>query len=199
MSEHRLLTQSAEDYFSEPGVSATLLDWMSVSPAHGKAYLDGVLSDKSEAMGLGTLCHTALFQPDLLSEDSFHFQPEWVWIDKGRVAKLSSAVPFLDKDGKEVCDGNKIQIRWNGQLAECKNWTKEHQDKEIIGTKEWSIAIQVRDNAHRTPVVRSLLSGGFPEQGLFVEDEHGTLRKCRFDYLSVSGNAIPDLKTTRSA
>ncbi len=199
MSEHRLLAQTAEEYFSEFGVSATLLDWMSISPAHGKAYLDGELEESSDAMSLGTLCHTALFQPDLLTEEAFHFQPEWVWVEKERVAKLSSAIPVLDKDGHAIVDGENIQVRWNGQLVECKNWTKTHGDKEIIGTKQWQIAVKVRDNAHRTGVVRALLSGGYAEQSLFVEDNHGTMRKCRFDYFSTSGNVIPDLKTCRSA
>lgn len=199
MSEHRLIPQTSEEYFSSSGVSATLLDWMSISAAHGKAYMDGEIDEKSDAMRLGSLAHCALLTPDLLTEEAFHFQPEYVLVEKDRAAKLSSAIPMLDKSGRAIVEDGKVQVRWNGQLTECKNWTSTHGDKTIIGTKDWKIAVKVRDSAHSSGIVRALLSGGYAELSLFVDDEQGTERKCRFDYFSTSGNVIPDLKTCRSA
>lgn len=78
-------------------------------------------------------------------------------------------------------------------------WEKAHGDKPIITDTDANIIARVRDAVWREPVVRALLSGGYAEQSLFVADEHGTLRKSRFDYIATSGNVIPDLKTCRSA
>lgn len=199
LKTHRLLHQENDAYFAESGVSATLLDYMNISPAHGKAYLDGEMTEETESMRLGTLCHTAIFQPDLLTESNFHFQPDYILLEKERVAKLSSAIPVLDESGKPVEEDGKIQVVWNARIAECKQWNEDHKDKEIISANDWKKATRIRDNAHRNGIVRGLLSQGESEMSLFVEDELGTLRKCRFDYFSLSGNAIPDLKTTRSA
>ncbi len=78
-------------------------------------------------------------------------------------------------------------------------WRDEHKGKPIIEASEATIISRVRDAVWKEPAVRALLSGGYAEQSLFVEDEHGTLRKSRFDYIATSGNVIPDIKTTKCA
>lgn len=82
---------------------------------------------------------------------------------------------------------------------EGKEWQKEHGDKPVVSQGDMDTVQRVRDVVLRDSTARALLSGGHFEQSLFVEDEHGTLRKSRFDYIATSGNVIPDLKSTRSA
>ncbi len=199
MSEHRLIGQTFDEYAKEDGVSATVLDWIRRSPAHCRAFLGGELDGETDALSLGTLAHLAVFQPDLLSPDLVHIQPDHLWVEKERAAKLASAIPILDDAGKAIVEDGNIKVRWNGQLSEAKNWIKSHGDKEQVSAKEFNVAMRIRDNAFRQPVIRAILSGGYAEQSLFVEDEHGTMRKSRFDYIAMSGNVIPDLKTCRSA
>jgi hypothetical protein len=151
-------------------------------------------------MQLGTLCHRAIFEPDTLTEDSVCFQPETVWIPIERAQKLKSAVPVLNDAGNANTDGGNIEVQWNGQLSECKEWLKNNANgRAIVDAREWKKAVRIRDNAHSDSTVRALLSGGLAEQSLLVEDDHGTLRKSRFDYITTGGNVIPDLKTCRSA
>lgn len=78
-------------------------------------------------------------------------------------------------------------------------WKEAHADKPIVAQDVADTVARCRDAALKQPVVRALLSGGYAEQSLFVEDEHGTLRKSRFDYIATSGNVIPDIKTTKCA
>lgn len=78
-------------------------------------------------------------------------------------------------------------------------WKEEHQGRPIISQDEYNTVVRCRDAVLSNQMARSLLSKGFAEQSLYVEDSHGTLRKSRFDYISTSGSAIPDLKTCRSA
>lgn len=200
MKTNELLSLEAKDYYAAPGVSASMLDKIRISPAHLKAYMDGELSEESDALNLGTLCHRAIFEPDTLTAESVCMQPETIWIPKERRAKLKSAVPALTDAGREKVDGDKAEILWNGQISECKEWvTLNAAGRPVVDAGEWNKAVRIRDNAHRDGTVRALLSHGYPEQALFVEDGAGTLRKSKFDYISTAGNCIPDLKTCRSA
>jgi hypothetical protein len=199
LSDHRLVSQSFDDYAKSDGVSATMLDYIRVSPAHLYSYMHGEQARETQAFSLGKAAHLAVFQPDLLNEDNFHIQPDHLWMDNGRVQKMASALPMLDEAGREIHQDGKVKVHWSGQFSEAKEWHKEHNTKEVITAAEFSVAMRIRDNAYRQPIVRALLSTGFAEQSLYVEDSHGTLRKSRFDYISTSGNAIPDLKTCRSA
>lgn len=200
---NELLSIEAQDYHAAPGCSASLLDQVSISAAHAKAYLDGELREESDAMSLGTLCHRAVFEPDTLTDDSVCLQPETIWIHKDRVhgkKPLKSAVPVLTDAGSEKTDGDNIEVLWSGQISECKQWVKDNAGgRPTVDAREWKKALRIRDNAHRDGTVRALLTGGFAEQALFVEDDAGTLRKSRFDYITAGGNVIPDLKTCRSA
>lgn len=200
MKTNELLSIEAKEYYAAPGCSASLLDQMSISAAHGRAWLDGELTEDSDALSLGTLCHRAIFEPDTLTEDRVCFQPDSIWITKERKAKLKSAVPVLNDAGNEIIDGDNIRVAWSGALTECKDWIKlRANNRPMVDALEWKKAVRIRDNAHRDGTVRALLSGGYAEQALFVEDAQGTLRKSKFDYISTAGNAIPDLKTCRSA
>lgn len=79
-----------------------------------------------------------------------------------------------------------------------KAWREAQGNKPIIGSDIYETAIRCRDSVHRNPAARALLSQGYAEQSLFVDD-NGITRKCRFDYVALSGNTLPDVKTTRDA
>ncbi len=203
MKTNELLSIEAKEYHAAPGCSASLLDQVSISPAHAKAYLDGELHEESDALSLGTLCHRAVFEPDTLTADSVCMQPDAIWIHKDRVhgkKPLKSAIPVLTDAGGEKYDGDNIEVLWSGQITECKQWIKDNAaGRPMVDAREWKKAVRIRDNAHRDSTVRALLTGGFPEQALFVEDGAGTLRKSKYDYITTSGNVVPDLKTCRCA
>ena len=200
MNKGELHSVDAMEYFKAPGISATALEKLRISPAHFKAYMQGELQEESDALQLGTLCHRAIFEPDTLTEDSVCFQPETIWLPIERQKALKSAIPVLNDAGNKNISGSDIEIKWNGQISECREWLKQNANgRAIVDAEEWKKAIRIRDNAHKDSTVKALLSGGAAEQSLLVEDDHGTLRKSRYDYITVGGNVIPDLKTCRSA
>jgi len=80
-----------------------------------------------------------------------------------------------------------------------KAWKKEHTDRPVVATEEEDQIRSMIKSVQSHPVAKKLFSLGKPEQSIFVKDEHGTLRKGRFDWLSESGNILPDLKTCESA
>jgi hypothetical protein len=77
-------------------------------------------------------------------------------------------------------------------------WKDTHQDKPILTADEALQISAMLYSVHSHPFAKRLLSGGKPEQSIFVEDEQGTLRKSRLDMLT-TGTVIPDIKTTESA
>jgi len=81
---------------------------------------------------------------------------------------------------------------------EGKAWRDCHRDKPCLTTGEAAQISRMVDAVHTHPFAKRLLAGAQPEQSLFVEDSHGTLRKSRLDALT-KGNVLPDIKTTESA
>ena len=77
-------------------------------------------------------------------------------------------------------------------------WQEEHRELPIITQPESDTIDAMVSSVHCHPFAKRLLSGCQPEQSIFVEDGHGTLRKCRLDALT-KGNVIPDIKTAESA
>jgi exodeoxyribonuclease VIII len=77
-------------------------------------------------------------------------------------------------------------------------WQEEHADLPIVTQAESDQIDAMVSSVHCHPFAKRLLAGCQPEQSIFVEDPHGTLRKSRLDALT-RGNVIPDLKTAESA
>jgi exodeoxyribonuclease VIII len=77
-------------------------------------------------------------------------------------------------------------------------WQGEHADLPIVTQTESEQIDAMVSSVHCHPFAKRLLAGCTPEQSLFVEDAHGTLRKSRLDALT-KGSTIPDIKTTESA
>lgn len=199
MKKNELHSLAAQEYLTAPGLSASMLDRLRISPAHLRDYMDGEREEESDALALGTLCHRAIFEPDTLTAESVCMLPATIWITKERRAKLKSAVPVLNDAGHEKTSGDMAEVAW-GNFTECKEWVKENAgNRPTVDAGEWKKAMRIRDNAHHDSTVRDLLKDGHAEQALFVEDAEGTLRKSKFDYISLAGNVIPDLKTCRSA
>ena len=80
-----------------------------------------------------------------------------------------------------------------------KEWKTEHSDRPIIGEVEARVIDAMKESVLSHPFAKRLLYGARPEQCLFVEDGHGTLRKSRLDALTMAGNVLADIKTTESA
>lgn len=81
---------------------------------------------------------------------------------------------------------------------EGKVWRDAHADKIVMTANEARAIDRMVSAVHRHPFAKALLTGAQTEQSLFVNDEHGTLRKSRLDALT-KGNIIPDIKTVESA
>lgn len=78
-------------------------------------------------------------------------------------------------------------------------WKEEHADRPIITAEEANQLSSMVFAVAKHPMAARLFSLGKSEQCLFAEDDQGTLRKGRLDYVSESGNVLPDLKTCESA
>lgn len=79
-----------------------------------------------------------------------------------------------------------------------KEWKEMHSDKPVVTSEESAMIASMVSAVHTHPFAKRLLAGAQPEQSIFVEDTHGTLRKSRLDALT-KGNVIPDIKTCESA
>lgn len=80
-----------------------------------------------------------------------------------------------------------------------KEWKKQHSDKPILTGDECDSVLGMIGAIHHHPVASRLLKNADFEQGVFVEDAKGIMRKLRPDILPRGGNILPDLKTCESA
>ena len=82
---------------------------------------------------------------------------------------------------------------------EGKAWKAQHSDRLILSADESDTIASMVGAVHRHPIASRLLKNATFEQGVFVEDRNGILRKLRPDILPNGGNILPDLKTCESA
>lgn len=158
------------DYLAAHGVSQSRLKILARSPAHLK-YADEHPEEPTPDQILGTITHTAVFEPDKLETCCY--------------VKPASYQDTKTGDWK----------KWNGNANACKDWLAAHQDRPIISQEHFTSVCGIRDAVFAHPAASmALKSTGKAEQSLFAEDpDTGLQLKCRADFLT--GNSDVDLKT----
>lgn len=83
-----LHSMDAEAYRSAAGVSRSDALWLQRSPFHFKAHIDGLIPQKeTKPMRFGTIFHRSTFEPDTITEETFHVRP--------------AGMKFTTKEGKK--------------------------------------------------------------------------------------------------
>ncbi len=160
----------AEVYHLAPGVSQSTLKEFGdyATPLHYQAREPKKPTDDME---FGTVCHTAVLEPEKLSE-AYYVRPE-TYPD--------------EKTGKEK--------PWHGASNWCKAWLEAHKDRPVL-TKERSEAVpKVVERVTRIPEIKDALQCGQREVSYFKRDaETGLLLKCRVDIQCLSSGSLgPEL------
>lgn len=163
-----------EEYLKAPGVSRSALVELARSPAHCHYYETKATDKPTRPMMLGTVLHTAVFQPEIFGDS------HWV-----RPATYED-----EKTGKEK--------PWNGNSNVCKEWIIEHSDRDILTQDERKNVEGMARALIQHKGAATILENGRAERSAFVKDPaSGLYLKVRFDWLS--GNVIADLKSCRDA
>lgn len=87
----------------------------------------------------------------------------------------------------------------DGRTKDGKAWLEQHADLPVLDADRASAIDAMKASVHRHPSAARVLKNSEFERSLFVNDDHGTLRKLRPDILPSVGNVLPDLKTCEDA
>lgn len=165
---------SAEEYRAAPGISQSTLKAFAAEPTP-KHYQESLTRPKkvTEAMEFGTILHTAILTPDLLSK-AYHLRPE--------------TRPITDE-------------RWDGRSGWCKDWKKAHSDRPIIDVATERSIEPIAITVRSLPVAGDIIRTGQTEVSFFKKDEEtGLLLKCRVDAIATDTDGythLVDLKKVR--
>jgi len=160
-----------KDYFRAPGLSQSLLKHAVRSPQHARQAQRCPMV-ATDAMELGTLCHTLLLQPNNFGEGKSHItQPkEYPSEDK----KLGT-----------------VMKRWSGNANWCKAWQEENADKVIMSEKELTTVHNMADSFKFDPLGAQLLKHGFKEvAGFWIDEESGLMMKMKLDLFAPLADEI---------
>src|SRR6266487_646262 len=126
------------------------------------------------------------------------------WMDGDRKIE-SEALSFGILAHYAILEGDKYKEKFHVRpeglrltTKEGRKWEEDHADKPSVKFEDGITLMRMVESVRRHPFACRVLEGGKPEQSLFVYDEHETLRKCRFDTLTL-GNVLADVKTCLSA
>lgn len=153
----------ASDYHKAPGVGKHSLDYIHDCPAKYALYKKHGM-EATDAMEMGTLCHTAVLEPHLLL-DQFHVRPDtYTHVDK---------------------KGNATVKKWNGNATACSDWLDAHADKPVMSKAELNKIQNIAANCRTHPIVSALLEDGEAELSLFARcPTTGIMRKGRPDWIT---------------
>ncbi len=154
-----------------PGVvSKTALDLVNRSPAHYKAWLDGVApEEESEALVFGRAFHCALLEPDLYAS-RYTVEPD-----------------FGD-------------CRFKANKANRDAWRAEHAGHEHLSAEAFEQIAGMVASIRRHPLAGRMIREGKSELTLKWKDpESGLTCKSRLDYYVESQAMIVDAKSTLDA
>lgn len=147
-----------EVYRAAPGVSQSTLKRFgaAATPLHWKTAKP---KEPTPDMLFGTICHTAILEPDKL-EDAYYLRPG----------------SYLAKDGQKP---------WHGGATECKKWLAAHSDKPVMTQDDMDKIPKIVAGLSRLEEFSSALANGQKEVSFFKRDlETGLLLKARCDVVA---------------
>lgn len=174
------------DYLALPFVSSSLLKEMrSRTPAWVYWTLNGgTVDDDTAAKRLGSIVHTAIFEPDFLEA-------------------MFLAKPAPDPEKHTTASGAPSSNPANTKAyrEEVEALEAEHPDKEMVDAAVYARAMEMRDAVHQHPRASALIHMDGPvEHSIIVTDpETGVRCKIRPDKLCNPFGANLQAKTTRNA
>lgn len=173
-----------EDYHRMPGASSSQLKELDRSPAHLKAYLDGLRSKSSAALDFGSALHCALLEPEL-------FAASYV------VAEQCSAVTGkgaqCSREGSVRCGGKWFCTQHQGE--------QEADAVTVISRKDQENVLGAMRSINAHPAASAVLARVTHRElsGLWLDEESGQLCRARFDAVAPSLGATVELKTAADA
>lgn len=159
----------AEEYHAAEGVSKSLLfEFASAaSPLHFRHRDPKVATTDME---FGTVCHTAILQPELL-QSAYYLRPD----EYPSVPKETKADPFPAAE----------MVPWQGNANWCKKWLKSHADRPVLTKEQEAKIAPIQNRVRSLPEFGEALKHGKTEVSFFKQDEEtGLMLKCRCDLLS---------------
>ena len=180
-----LVEMTNEAYHASEGVSKSRLDVMAHSAQHyWQAYINPAREPReaTPAMFIGTLIHSAILEPDLLTK-------QYVVLPENAPNRPTKAQLNAQRPSAEAVQS----IAW------WKWFEAEHAGRVILTPEQWALARGARDSVHQHPRARQLLARGKAEQSYFALDpDSGAIVKCRTDWTAATGEMV-DVKSTVSA
>lgn len=161
------------DYWEIEAVNQSLLKNFFKSPAHVKAYADGQCKQDTSSMGLGTLQHMALLEPEKL-QDAYIAAPDF-----GHQRKTDTTTTEQARSNREA-------------KAE---WYENNQDKEIIPAAEFEKLVGMSGAIWSNAECKALLKSIEMVEMPVVWEDNGVKCKALIDMYSPKGLVV-DLKTT---
>lgn len=161
-----------DTYNALPGLNHSGIKWLEKSPAHYKAWKDGLITEVSPALELGIAIHSAILEPAKFSE-------------------LYLSLPdtsHLDTPAQKA--------------ALTKAAKKEHQgtDKILLSYQNFNTVLKIREAVMAHPYARYLIEQSEAEQVYTWKDKDaGAACKCRADLVMREQGVLSDLKTTQDA
>jgi hypothetical protein len=159
----------SKEYHAAEGVSKSLLfEFASAaSPLHFRNRDPKVATADME---FGTVCHTAILQPELLSS-SYYVRPD----QYPSTPKPTKADPFPEPE----------MVKWSGNATWCKDWLKTHSDRPVLTREQEAKIPHIQKRVRELPEFGSALRNGKTEVSFFkMDEETGLMLKCRCDLMS---------------
>lgn len=171
---------NAEYHADRSAISKSGLDLIHRSPAHyWAAYLDPNREPRieTEAMKIGTMVHTIILEPELITNYA-------VFNDAQIVAEIGGGNPRATNRYKE----------WKHALM------LENEGKIFVTGNLLTSVLRMREAVYSHPSAKDLLTDFTAEQTfMWVDPETGVMCKCRPDAVKNDGKIILDIKSTEDA
>ena len=161
-----------ETYNQLPGLNNSGMKWLEKSPAHYKAWRDGLFEQSSPALTLGIAIHCAILEPARFASEYLALPDTSHLATPGKKAAATKAAK------KEYADSGKSLL--------------SHQDYNTV-TRIWEAVM-----AH--PYARYLVEESEPEVvHQWTDEDSGALCKGRTDLIMPKQGIISDIKSAEDA
>jgi hypothetical protein len=186
-----LVQATNAEYQASDGVSKSWLD--DIAPECGNMPLhfwakridpNRVVVPKTPALILGDAIHTAILEPDTVSQRLIASPAD---------APRRPSITQINAKNPSADTVSSIRF-W-------KDFDAEHRGKTCLGPEDMATVIRCRDRIHTHPVAKGLFQRGNVEQTFYaIDPETGALVKCRTDYERIAdAGMLVDLKSTEDA
>lgn len=162
-----------DPYFNIDALSNSAMSYLARSPAHYKAWRDGLLEQRSPAMAIGTAIHMAILEPD-------RFEKEYVSLPDTSFCATPGEKAAMTKAAKKA----------------------SNFDSKPLSYADYQMVLGIRESALKNDFTRQLLQDPYArvEHPILWKDQlTGVDCKGKMDIYIQRAGIIADLKTTDNA